>query len=49
MRSEPFPLAHIGAQSGVLSLGVEAAAEHPIRVQLWQPTPQARARVNISA
>ena len=46
---EPFALAHVGAQSGDLSLGAEAAAEYPIRVQLWQPTPQARARVNISA
>ena len=49
MRGEPFPLAHIGAQSGNLSLGAEAAAEHPIRVPLWQPTPQAPARFNISA
>jgi len=49
MRGEPFPLAHAGAQSGDLSLGAEAAAEHPIRVPLWQPTPQAPARLNISA
>ena len=37
-KQEPFPLPHIDAECGDLCLRAETVTQHPIRVQLAQPS-----------